>query len=157
MFNLKTASEQRDLSPLDRIARECVNQSASKIFGKQLQLIIDVESYLPSSIDLSWLKQAMLKMLSLAIERSPDRSEIQLTACCVGDAVELEVADNGDTLNNDSIAFRHSCSYSFGPIARDLFASVQSRGAEFWGTCCPQGGMAWTLRMPLRMAMAKAA
>ena len=157
MLNLKIASEQPAVSQLDQIARECLHQSAGEIVDKQLRLVIDVESYLPSSFDLSWLKQAMLKMLDLAIERSPDRSEIQLTACCVGDAVELEVADNGDTLNNDSIAFRHSCSYSFGPIARDLFASVQSRGAEFWGTCCPQGGMAWTLRMPLRMTMAKAA
>ena len=157
MFHLKIASEQRAVSQLDQLARECLIQSADEIFGKQLQLVIDVESHLPNSFDLSWLKQAMLKMLNLAIERSPDHSEIQLTACCVGDAVELEVADNGDTLNHDSNAFRHSCSYSFGPIARDLLASVQSRGAEFWGTCCPQGGMAWTLRMPLRMAMAKAA
>ncbi len=157
MLNLKIASAQQDLSQLDLIARECLNQSAGEIVDKQLRLVIDVESYLPSSFDLSWLKQAMLKMLDLAIERSPVRSEIQLTACRVGDSVELEVADNGDTLNNDSIAFRPSCSYSFGPIARDLFASVQSRGAEFWGTRCPQGGMAWTLRMPLRMTMAKAA
>jgi len=157
MFNLRIASEQRFVSALDQIARECVDQSATLIFGKQLQLVIDVESYLPSSFDLSWLKQAILKMLNLAIERSPNCTEIQLTACCVGDAVELEVADSGDTLNNDSIAFSHSCSYNFGPIARDLIASVQSRGAEFWGTCCPQGGMAWTLRMPLRMAMVKAA
>ena len=156
MLNLKIVSESRDTSQLDQIARECVNQSAKEIIDKQLKLDIDVESYLPSSIDLSWLKLAMLKMLNLAIERSPDRSEIQLTACCVGDAVELEVADSGDTLNSDSTAFRHSCSYNFGPIARELLASVQSRGAEFWGTCCPQGGMAWTLRMPLRMAIAKA-
>jgi hypothetical protein len=157
MFNLKIASEKEEVSALGQIASECVKQSAGEITGKQLQLDIDVESHLPSSIDLGWLKQAMLKMLNLAIERSPDRSEIQLTACCVGDAVELEVADNGDTLNNDSTAFGHRCSYNFGPIARDLIASVQSRGAEFWGTSCPQGGMAWTLRMPLRMAMAKAA
>ena len=157
MFNLRIASEQRVASPLNQIACECVEQSAGMIFGKQLQLVIDVESYLPASFDLGWLKQAILKMLNLAIERSPNCSEIQLTACCVGDAVELEVADNGDTFNYDSTAFRHSCSYSFGPIARELFASVQSRGAEFWGTCCPQGGMAWTLRMPLRIAMSKAA
>lgn len=157
MFNLRIASELRDVSPLDQIARECIDQFEGMIFGKQLQLVIDLESYLPCSLDLNWLRQAILKMLNLAIERSPACSEIQLTACCVGDAVELEVADNGDTFNNDSVAFRHSCSYNFGPIARDLFASVQSRGAEFWGTCCPQGGMAWTLRMPLRMAMANAA
>ncbi len=157
MFNLRIASEQQLLSPLDQIARECVDQTTGMVFGKQLQFVIDVESYLPSSFDLTWLKQAILKMLNLAVERSPDRSEIQLTACCVGDAVELEVADSGETLDHDSIAFRHSCSYNYGPIAKDLFASVQSRGAEFWGTCCPQGGMAWTLRMPLRMAMAKAA
>ncbi len=157
MFNLRIASEQRPASPLDQIARECIDQSAGMIFGKRLQLIIDIESYLPSGFDLNWLKQAILKMLNLAIERSPNCSEIQLTACCVGDAVELEVADNGETLNNDSIAFSHRCSYNFGPIARDLIASVQSRGAEFWGTCCPQGGMAWTLRMPMRTAMAKAA
>lgn len=157
MFNLRIAAEQRTVSPLDQIARECIELSAGMIFGKQLQLVLDIESYLPGSFDLNWLKQAILKMLKLAIERSPDCSEIQLTACCVGDAVELEVADNGETLNNHSIAFSHSCSHNFGPIAKELFASVQSRGAEFWGTCCPQGGMAWTLRMPLRMAMAKAA
>ena len=62
MFNLKIASEQRDAPQLDEIARECLDQSASKIFGKQLQLVVDVESYLPSSFDLSWMKQAMLKM-----------------------------------------------------------------------------------------------
>ena len=157
MFNLRIASDCPMESPLDQIARECVEQSAGKLSRKQLRLTIDVESYLPSSFDLSWLKQAVLKMLSLAIERSPNCSEIQLTACYVGDAVELEVADNGDTIENASIAFKHSCSYRFGPIARDLLASVQSRGAEFWGTCCPQGGMAWTLRMPIRMAVAKAA
>ena len=157
MFNLRIASEDQYVSPLDQIARECVNQSAGMIFGKQLELVVDVESYLPISFDLNWLKQAIMKMLNLAIERSPNCSEIQLTACCVGDAVELEVADNGDTIDNEATAFRHLCSYKFGPIARDLLASVQSRGAEFWGTCCPQGGMAWTLRMPLRKAMAKAA
>ncbi len=157
MFNLRIAPESREPSPLDQIARECVDQSAGVIFRKQLQLEIDVASYLPGSIDLTWLKQSLLKMLNLAIERSPMCSEIQLTACYVGDAVELEVADNGETPVNEAAAFRHCCSYSFGPIARELLTSVQARGAEFWGSCCPQGGMAWTLRMPLRMAMVKAA
>lgn len=157
MFTLRIASENSPASSLCEIARECVEQSAGRIFGKQIQLTFDVESYLPSSFDLNWLKQAILKMLNLAIERSPNCSEIQLTGCLVGDAVELEVADNGDTLNSDSIAFRHSCSNNYGPVAREIFTSVQSRGAEFWGTCCPQGGMAWTLRMPLRMAKSQAA
>lgn len=157
IFNLQNALDKREPSPLTAIARECFDQSAGDKCGKQLQLVIDAESYLPSSFDVRWLKQSLMKMLRLAIERSPDCSEIQLTACSVGEAIELEVADNGDTLNDDSRAFRHNFTPNFGPIARELFASVQTRGAEFWGTCCPQGGMAWTIRMPMRMAASKAA
>jgi hypothetical protein len=157
MLSLKFPIANDDASDFTLIAQECVHQSASNIMHKQLQVVIDVDSQLPSSFELGWLKQAMQKMLKLAIDRSPYRSEIELTACRVGDAVEFEVADSGDTPLEDSLAFRHSSSFSFSPIARELLASVQARGAEFWGTSCPQGGMAWTLRMPFRAAMAKAA
>lgn len=157
MLNLKIASTPTDISAFDRIARECVENSASNILGKQLQVVIDVDTQLPSFIDRHWFMQAMQKMLKLAIERSPYRSEIQMTACRVGDAVELEVADNGDSPTEDTAAFRTQNPSNFGPIARDLLAAVQARGAEFWGASCPQGGMAWTLRMPFRLAVAKAA
>ncbi len=154
---LKIASTPTNPSDFDQFARECVENSASNLLGKQLQVTIDVDAQLPSSIDRNWFMQAMQKMLKLAIERSPYRSEIQMTACRVGDAVEFEVADNGDSSSEPSAAFRTSSATNFGPIARDLLAAVQARGAEFWGASCPQGGMAWTLRMPFRQAMAKAA
>jgi len=157
MINLKIAATPTNTSTFDRIARECVENSASNILGKQLQVVIDVDAQLPSSIDRRWFMQAMQKMLKLAIERSPYRSEIQMTACRVGDSVEFEVADNGDSPSEYSAAFRTSSASNFGPIARDLGAAVQARGAEFWGVSCPQGGMAWTLRMPFRLAVAKVA
>ncbi len=157
MINLKIAATPTNSCNFDRIARECVENSAGNILGKQLQVVIDVDTQLPSSIDRSWFMLAIQKMLKLAIERSPYRSEIQMTACRVGDSVEFEVADNGDSTTEYSAAFRTSSTTNFGPIARDLLSSVHARGAEFWGASCPQGGMAWTLRMPFRRAVAKVA
>ena len=157
MGHLKITSTQLDSNDFDQIARECVQESARNLSDKQLEVVIDSNSSLPSNVDRYWFVQAIRNMLNLAIERSPYRSEIQLTACRVGDALEVEVADNGELPTESAAAFRHTRSTSFGPIARELMATVQARGAEFWGTSCPQGGMAWTLRLPLRRALAKAA
>lgn len=157
MNHLRIADIATDTTNFDEIAKECVQHSADNIHDKQLQIVIDSSSNLPSYVDRNWFVQSVQKMLRLAIERSPCRSEIQLTACQVGDAVEIEVADNGDLPTENAAAFRHACSFSFGPIARDLMATVQARGAEFWGASCPQGGMAWTLRLPFARALAKAA
>ena len=157
MQPLRIAATSIDDEDFDQIARECMRDSADNISDKQLQFVIDSDSTLPSCIDRHWFVQAMRNMLKLAIERSPCRSEIQLTACQVGDAVEIEVADNGELPIENAAAFRHACSFSLGPIGRDLMATVQAKGAEFWGTSCPQGGMAWTLRLPFGRALAKAA
>ncbi len=157
MGHLKIKSTQLDTTDFDQIARECVHESARNLLDKQLEVVIESSSNLPNNIDRYWFVQAIRNMLKLAIERSPYHSEIQLTACQVGDAVEIEVADNGELPTESAAAFRHTRSLNFGPIAREIMATVQARGAEFWGTSCPQGGMAWTLRLPLRRALAKAA
>jgi hypothetical protein len=138
---------------LDELAHECLEPSAQSVSNKRLNIEFDIDVQ-NVSFDIAWLKTVLQRILSLAIDRSPVCGDIQITACCVGQVVEIEISDLGETPNEIATTSAFRCGNELaagGPYIRELFASLRSRGAEFWGVACPQGGTAWTLRLPRRM------
>ncbi len=150
---------QPESTLLEKLAHECLQPSAESVSQKHLNILFDFDKQIVN-FDSAWLVSALQRMLTLAVERSPECGEIQVTACCVENALEIEVADVGDTPNEiaDVSAFRHGDKQTAGSAnIRDWISSIRSRGADFWGVACPQGGMAWTLRLPRRLQAKRAA
>ncbi len=124
---LKIASPVETTSIFEQMTQECVQEVGGSDSKQAVECHDRCRCTVAGGFDLSWVQQSLTKMLRLAIDRSPARSEIQLTACHVGNAVEVEVADSGETPTETWIAFQHHFSAGFGPMARELWAHVQSR------------------------------
>jgi K+-sensing histidine kinase KdpD len=144
---------------LDLLTQECLKPAAESVFRKHLTVLFDFDTNVVP-LDSIWLKSVFQKMLVLAVERSPMWGEIEVTACRVGAAVEIEVADVGEVTAEltQVAAFQCFSNQTFlGATLSELVGSIRARGAEFWGTACPQGGMAWTLRCPYAQRLARTA
>lgn len=76
--------------------------------------------------------------------RRPGAGEVVVTAVACADRIEIEVADSGDAVEA-------------GIVAADLRARVDRAGAELTAIRCPEGGTAFTLRLPCRRAGSRAA
>ncbi len=150
---------QPESAALDQLAHDCLQPSAEFVSRKHLSVFFDFDIQI-IQIDNGWLMAALQRILRLAVDRSPDCGEIEVTACCVENAVEIEVSDTGETPQELGAvpAFQRLRTPDLGSAyLRDLIYSLRSRGADFWGVACPQGGVAWTLRLPQRIQAQRAA
>lgn len=146
-------------SSLEQLAQECLEPAADSVLRKHLNVLFDFDTNI-ILLDSVWLKSVLQKMLFLAVERSPMWGEIEVTACRVGQVVEIEVADVGEVTEEltQTAAFQSSSDQTFlGATLSEMVSGLRARGAEFWGTACPQGGMAWTLRCPQAQRLIRAA
>ena len=77
--------------------------------------------------------QLVVSLIDAALQSSPGKPELLVTACCVDGALEVEVADNGPSLSER-------------PRRLPLIAA-QLNAQVYWQDC-PQGGVAVTAVFP---------
>jgi hypothetical protein len=99
-------------------------------------------------------------MFDLTVSRLAEGDELSIIGCRGSNSVELEIADSGAPLNCELRYDR----LTFPPrsVVNDrrlivLQTLALSFGGRIWATPCPQGGMAWTLRLPARVTAKRAA
>lgn len=142
------------------IIRQCIKQWQPQIQQKKCQLAVDLNMSMPVLCQAEDTQSLLNGLFELAVGRLSEEGELSIVSCRGAGVVELEIADSGATLPCESRFDR----LTFPPRAlvhdRQL-TLLQTLALSFGGRIlaapCPQGGMAWTLRLPGRVSTKRAA
>jgi hypothetical protein len=140
--------------------RQCIKHWQPILAQKHCQLTIDLSTSMPVLCQAEDTLTLIQGMFDLTVGRLADDGELSVVGCRGANMIELEIADSGTPLNCDTRYDR----LTFPPraVVNDRRLTVLQTlalafGGRIWATPCPQGGMAWTLRLPARVATKRAA
>lgn len=104
--------------------------------------------------DRAMLRRAILNLLQNAVECLPDGGRVLVTSVMRAGAWELEVADSHSTLNDGPLSWMSAWWAKDACGSRSRLAVVEhiaeQHEGEVFAVNCPDGGVAWTLALPLR-------
>ena len=140
--------------------RQCIKHWQPTLAQRGCKLTVDLSGSMPVLCQAEDTHALIQGMFDLTVSRLADGGELSVVGCRGGNSVEFEIADTGYQLNCD---VRYDRKF-FPPraVLNDrrltlLQTLAQSFQGRIWATPCPQGGMAWTLRLPSRVATRRAA
>lgn len=136
---------------------QIVQKYTPALTQRNLQVELDIDVGLGSVACTQNIINTLTALLERAASRSPFGGEILISAVSTPNAIEIEIADAGqmgttDKQQNVSTAYNSGKSSS----SRTYLDNTRSI-ANVVCMNCPQGGMAWTLVIPLAMAAQHAA
>lgn len=111
--------------------------------------------------DRDLLRRALINLLLNAVDVLPQGGGIWITSCDRPDGIEIEVADNGPGLTESAThqlfePFYTTKSEGSGLGLAIVQRVVEAHGGEAFAKNCPEGGAAFTLRIPHRAMEAAA-
>jgi signal transduction histidine kinase len=141
---------------------EVVQALESRCQDPAIETTIDVPADLIVTADRTMIRRAVENLILGGIAAMPGGGSLVATSAAGPAAVELEIADTGPALSDDArrCAFDPSGTTERGASGWEL--AMVRRIAELHGgsvtaTNCPEGGVAFTLRIPRRAALEAAA
>jgi signal transduction histidine kinase len=147
---------------LRELVDEVVASLASRFAAQAIDVTIDVPLDHRISGQGELLRRAVENLMLNAVDAMPDGGSLLATSAADGHAIELEVADSGPTMSDEQRqeAFQLMPAAQRGGTGWGL--AVVRRIAELHGGCvtvanCPEGGVAFTLRVPRSVALEAAA
>jgi len=151
-----------DVVPLRKLVQNVVSSLASQFAAGAIQVGVDVPSDLTLVGQRELLRRAVENLMLHAADAMPHGGMLVVTAVAGARMIELEVADTGPTMSDDQR--RHTFD----------FMTAADRGQSGWGLAvvrriaemhggsvtvanCPEGGAAFTLKIPRHDALEAAA
>ncbi|MEN6404903.1 MAG: ATP-binding protein [Thermoguttaceae bacterium] len=147
---------------LRELVEEIYRPLESQLSEQAIQTFLDVPANQMITADRELLRRAVRNLVLNAVDAMPEGGSLFVTSAVGPNAIELEVADTGATLSDEQ--------------RREAFELVPTsqRGGAGWGLAvvlriaelhggdvtvanCPEGGAAFTLRIPRTAAMEAAA
>ena len=148
--------------PLRELVEEAAQSLDSRCKDQAIQTTIDVPSDLDITADRALIRRAVEHLMLGGIAAMPSGGSLLVTSAAGPEAVELEIADTGPTLSDEARrhAFEPSGTTERGASGWELamvrhFAELH--GGSVTAANCPDGGVAFTLRIPRRAALEAAA
>lgn len=144
---------------LRSVIRQCIQQWQPLIAQKECRLSVDLSNSMPVLCQAEDTHSLLDGMFDLAVSRLATGDELSVIGCRALGSVDLEIADSGAYSSNeyryDRLAFppRSLCNRRLTVLQN----CAVSFGGRVWATTCPQGGVAWTLRLPSRVTTKRAA
>ncbi len=165
VHDLLSFTAERDphlqLVNLRNLVDDVLDALAPQLDAQEIHVDVDVPSGLAVRADHDMLRRAVLNVVLNALDAMPDGGELVLTGVDGPFGCELEVADSGPGLSDD--ALRRACEpfFTTKSSGTGLGLAIVQRMAEVHGgelsMCnCPEGGAAFTLRIPHRRMEAAA-
>jgi len=131
--------------------------------AQDIHTTVDVPPATIVSADRESLRRAVLNLVLNAVDAQPDGGEIVVTGVVGQDAVELEIADAGPGLSGEASRrafepFFTTKSNGIGLGLAIVYRLIEAHGGAVIAQNCPEGGAAFTIRLPRRQtAMLRAA
>ncbi|MEN0109156.1 MAG: ATP-binding protein [Planctomycetota bacterium] len=126
---------------------------APQLAAQSVELETDLPPASVLSADREMIRRAVLNLLLNALDAMPGGGELLVTGCQGVEGFELEVADSGPGLDDVDYDRLFEPFFSTKETGIGLGLSVvahvaEAHGGEVEATNCPQGGAAFTLRLP---------
>ncbi|MBX3414573.1 MAG: sensor histidine kinase [Pirellulales bacterium] len=134
---------------------------APQLMAQGIRFAIDVPPEQFVLVDRDMLRRAVLNLAMNALDVMPDGGEIVVTSFIGARGFELEIADSGPGLDEETTRRAFEPFYTTKSSGTGLGLAIVSRIAELHGgdvtvINCPEGGAAFTLRIPHRAMEAAA-
>ena len=134
---------------------------APQLSAQGIRAVVDVPRHHEIGADHDMLRRALLNLMLNALDAMPDGGTLTVTSAAGAAAFELEVADTGPGLADDVIkrAFEPFYTTKCGGTGLGLaivYRIAEVHGGQAGAANCPDGGAAFTLRIPQRVMEAAA-
>ncbi len=144
-----------------RLVEEVCGSLEQPLSSAEIETVIDVPHRLSIVADYEMLRSAVRNLIHNAIEAMPSGGLLVVTSYMGRWGLELEIADSGPGLNDDALVRAFEPFYTTKPEAAGLGLAVvkriaQAHGGDVVASNCPEGGAAFTLRIPQRAMEAAA-
>lgn len=139
-------------SVLEGLVAEAIRESRES--GSPLPtLIVDVDDGLLLA-DPAMIRRVLWTLVRNAIDAAGPQGEVVVTSVQYADALEIEVADSGTGLTNHAKAWLFEPGFTTKPAGTGVaLAAARVLIDELGGTIeavnCPEGGTAFTIRLPM--------
>ncbi|MEX0714642.1 MAG: HAMP domain-containing sensor histidine kinase [Pirellulales bacterium] len=152
-------SAQRDprlaAVPLYETVEEVQADLAPRFLALRIRTVLDVPRDLVVTANGDMLRRAILNLSLNAIDAMPAGGELVVTAYAGTSSVELEIADSGPGLSEEVRRRAFEPFFTTKSTGTGLGLTVVNRVAEVHGgdvtaANCPEGGAAFTIRLPRR-------
>jgi len=147
-----------DLGPM---LQEICDSLAPQLSAQGIYTEVDVPPRLVLRADRDMLRRAVLNMILNALDVMPDGGDLTITACRTSGGIEIEIADTGpgvDDLDGPRLfePFYTTKSGGTGLGLTIVERIAAAHGGDVDACNCPQGGAAFTIRIPQHIMRAAA-
>jgi len=136
-----------------QLVREVLTSLQPQLAAQGIEAMVDVAGAPDLLADREMLRRALLNLTLNALDAMPDGGRLSITACAGPRGFELEVADTGGGLTDEVRRRAFDPFFSTKSHGTGLgLAIVERIAAAHGGEClaqnCPDGGAAFTIRIP---------
>jgi len=147
---------------LRKLVVEVQQSLAPQFLAQAIEMNIDVPEGTFVTADKDMLGRAVLNLMLNALDAMPDGGSLYVTSCSGRGGFELEIADTGPGLSEDTKAraFEPFFATKLGRTGLGLaivYRIAEVHGGDCTAVNCPEGGAAFTLRIPQATALEAAA
>jgi signal transduction histidine kinase len=137
------------------LVEEVCESLGLQLAAQNITTDLDVPAGLSVLADRDMLRRALLNLILNALDVMPDGGELTITALATRHGVELEVADSGPGIvqSRESRLFEPFYTTKSGGTGLGLTIVERiaaAHGGDVNACNCPQGGAAFTIRIPFR-------
>jgi len=145
--------------PLRKLIQKVCASLAPQMSAQAIQTVLDVPQDLLVTADQEMLRRAVLNLVLNALDAMPDGGTLTITSVATPQGVELEVADTGPGLSDTvkARAFEPFFTTKHGGTGLGLtivHRITEAHRGDVTALNCPEGGAAFTLRIPQPRAVA---
>jgi signal transduction histidine kinase len=144
---------------LRKLIEDVCASLAPQLSAQAIRTVVDVPKQLPVTADQEMLRRAVLNLVLNAVDAMPDGGTLTVTSVSTPRGLELEIADSGEGLSEEARAraFEPFFTTKRGGTGLGLaivYRIAEVHGADVTAVNCPDGGAAFTLRIPQPQAAA---
>lgn len=152
-----TADREAKLLPLNvpALVDDVLSSLRPQFDAQGIRLIVDSPSSLVVAADPEAVRRALLNLVLNAVDAMPHGGELVVTTVACRDRVEIEIADSGPGLTDEAKRRAFEPFFTTKASGIGLGLAIVQRLMEAHGggigVCnCPEGGAAFTIRLPRR-------
>jgi signal transduction histidine kinase len=151
---------QYRLFAIGQLAKEVCDSLSPQLVAQDISLMIDAPPHLTVFSDRDMLRRALLNLVLNSVDVMADGGTLAITCCAGLNDVEIEVADSGPGLGDERIKIFEPF-FTTKNDGTGLGLAIVQRISEahegyVWASNCPEGGAAFTIRLPHRKLEAAA-
>lgn len=138
---------------LRALVEDVLGALAPQLEAQSIGTVVDVPAGQAVAADRDMLRRAVMNLVLNALDAMPEGGTLTVTSAAGAEGVELEVADSGPGLSDEAKRRAMEPFYTTKRGGTGLGLAIVSRiadvhGGEVTAMNCPEGGAAFTIRIP---------